>query len=336
VLGSATGSVNVNKALAPAPLTIDSGRYATAATMDPTSKAIYFGDDQGSLFRIDDVNQPPRKLVDGTGASMTCVKLADDGERLAIGWSDGAVGLLDLVATTMVMKAPPPTSLIGTPSAVAQIEFSPDQKQMAAFLRPNYVQYFPLDVTSQGVISESGVLCPLTEGRWMMVFTDQRQLLLLADSADRLDLSTLQSTRVADGADYLLAVCSDRNTGGIFTGARDGRLRRHATSGEIIETGARWEVDSAAGVRIASITAVAFAPDGVHLLTGSDRGDIALWERDELRFVGEVRIGDDRGPVTQIVFSADQECLMYHQLPLADQESADGSGVHLLDLSPKP
>ncbi len=69
-------------------------------------------------------------------------------------------------------------------------------------------------------------------------------------------------------------------------GCCDGRIRILDFDGKKVGISERWNSNSPTQQAIREIRAIALSPDGSNIVTGSQQGEVGIWDAENLRWLG--------------------------------------------------
>jgi WD40 repeat protein len=208
-----------------------------------------------------------RSVLRGTGAPVWHVAISPDGNRIAAGALDGSVRVWDTATGMVVWTAP------GRGQRVRKVAFSPDGRRLFACPQDGIIRSWDL------VGEKEQAPLRVTDSLSAAAFSpDGRHLAVCANrGSPRLwDLATGKETAVLPGRHH------GRNVEACFIFAPDGSRVAYPTTDNAIRL---WDLAAGAEVRVlrghqALVVALAFSPDGKHLVSGAQYPDntARLWD----------------------------------------------------------
>lgn len=308
---------------------ISSGQTVQASPEHPQGKTLHAafasGGDRAFLFCelpplivAIDTNTFRRTPIVGnypleTGSSLA---ISPNGKWLAGGFKNGKYFVLSV-------KPLKPERFIDRPNidtprpAVIQTGFSKTSEQMFALSNNGYVlsrASLPLrESTGDAAGNQPNVQhkeFPVSIRVATMCGKDT--FLLFSDHIASYNFSTDEVVVIDRPASAIRDVFNDFTKRQIYTTAQDSRLRSFDWNGQLLQTSDRWDSEQPS-VTSLEPTCITMTPDRRSVVTGGNDGSIAIWNAEDLRFLGTIRAADQQGPITSIGFSDDGKVWMYHQ-----------------------
>lgn len=91
----------------------------------------------------------------------------------------------------------------------------------------------------------------------------------------------------------------------IYLGALNGRIRELDFDGKLLRTSNHWYPVELRSEKVREINAICLSPDGQNLFTGSMTGEVAVWDRQDLKYLGVLRPGNDGEEIIHLELSDD-------------------------------
>ncbi|MCB9099798.1 MAG: pre-peptidase C-terminal domain-containing protein [Anaerolineales bacterium] len=174
------------------------------------------------------------------------------------------------IKTTPILTSSPPITLSGHSQGVNRVVFSPDGTKLASMGQDN--QLILWENWSPHVISK-----PLTSTLAMTNIGDIKDIAFDPDSSR---VAAVMSTTDNKGSPSYLVVW------------------------HFLASGKIWS-DLVPGLREGTLSSLSFSPDGEFIFTGTDQGNIVVWDAEKLQPIGQPYPGHS-GPVRQLIFGPDK------------------------------
>lgn len=275
---------------APAWGQFESPQRSFVADVAPDGRTAVLGCHDGSIWELDLSTRQPHRIRPANGSHALSVAFASDG-RVAVGWRDGTVAIKPARASarwkTLPLQAPTDpdqrhvTSLAFDPTGMRLgIRRGVSRWQSIRLGGVNAVDHDEPTMTAYHAPTSINAIAwlPPPDGR-VISFGDVFRV--LADDGR-------VTSQPGLGVIHMTCCCVDPAGQRIHVGCKDGRIRTFDFELKLLRTSRAWVIDEAGSARGQSITAIAVGPRGDDLLTGSDRGDVTLWDAASLRQIGLV------------------------------------------------
>jgi eukaryotic-like serine/threonine-protein kinase len=145
------------------------------------------------------------------------------------------------------------------------------------------------------------------------VLLNNDRILTISDKCYQLDVAGERSLQVYEGMPNAECSCFDPISSSVFVGTDNGKIKILDASGNLLRTSHRWKPSGSTSLEARKITAIAMSPDGKNILTGSDQGDLGIWDAESLRYLGAILPANQKGNINLIRIVADGSMLVTHQ-----------------------
>ncbi|MGB7325791.1 MAG: WD40 repeat domain-containing protein, partial [Rubripirellula sp.] len=295
------------------------------ADVSPDGKTAIAGYLDGSVWRIELPSGSPQQLRAPKGVRATAVKISHDGRYVTVGWSDGSLAIAKIdpspgPAPTWFMPPTGPLPDVVNPS-VNHIEFNPSSSKVCVCRAESRFEFLEITENSSPastVSMQSATSFHAPTSIDSISFLDDQTILMLGDTIRIWDGEATSTPIPQAGVGFVRCQCSDIDKRWIYVGCGDGRIRRISDGGVVLSTSSRWAPIVTRPQTTRRITAITLSSDGRSVLTGSNLGDVAIWDAKSLRYLGEIWQGDSAGEIERIRVSSDGsaeggELLFVHQ-----------------------
>ncbi len=318
ISGGEDGSVAISS-LDPVP---DSPQIVKAKTLHAVlavdgRQAFIANHSTGRVQRIDTSSfNVIEAVADIPDFNVQTMEISPDGRWLAYGDFDGNTYLNARDSSILNMKHVAPPHEGFTPRVVS-VGFNASGDQFFSLTRGgNWLILFDMVSTTGLNGSAYGVEVDRQEfpvaNRFATLLGDNK-ILLFGEFVSIFDFAT-RETKVFDRVNTSAAggICNDFSRKMVYIASQDSRIRSYDWEGRMVAASDRWDSQqpSVSGLEPSCIT---LTPDRRSLLTGGIDGSIAIWNVEDLQFVGTVRAADEQGAISDIGVSEDGKVWSYHQ-----------------------
>jgi WD40 repeat protein len=307
-----------------------------AAVLSKDGRFAITGHDSGAVTQVLVSTGEQTTLLPACDSPVAQLALSDDTKLLVIGWSDARIAFMDLGTGKVIQQESLSLQWGNSPASVMCILSRPNSDHLLVVVDQAILHCYHITRGQIPLARPVDHPIQLESRAWAIAPFRENSALIIADQIESIDLRQATRQWIAPNpeGEYLNACgAMDENTGSFVTGGHDGRLRRFATTWDIAETSLRWEPSNAADQSVRSISAITISPDGRYIFTGSDKGDVAIWEFESLLHIGEIAVGNEKGRITDIGISEDQNTIMFHQDTTDENLNDFKSGLNLIRLS---
>ncbi|TWU58166.1 WD40 repeat domain-containing serine/threonine protein kinase [Rubripirellula reticaptiva] len=295
------------------------------ADVSPDGKIAIAGYLDGSVWRVELSSGRRQQLRMPTRYLASAVKISPDGRYIAVGWLDGSLAIakidpsLDSTPTWLMRQPEPlPDHVI---QSVNHIDFNPSSNKVCVCRGASRFEL--IEITDSPSPNGTVSLQPVTSFHAptsidSISVLDDQTIITLGDTVRIWNGKATSIPTSQAGIGYVRCQCSDIDKRWIYAGCGDGRIRKISDGGVVLSTSSRWAPIVTQPQTTRRITAITLSPDGLSVLTGSNLGDVAIWDAASLRYLGEIWQGDSAGEIQRIRVSSNEsaeggDLLFVHQ-----------------------
>ncbi len=312
---------------------------SNVADLIPDTSTSIVGCRDGSVWSVDLASRKQICIHDPTNVEVTAVAVSQDGRYVAVGWESGAASITELGPKPNWYPLPTDKILDAETQTVSFLEFNPSATRLSLCRGSSRLQWLNLtypSVNNVAFVAETAAEAHAPTSVEAIAVLDDRTALLLSDTIRVWSAESKSFPPAQVGLRGVHCQCFDRNTRKIYVGCLDGRIRTLDSDGKLLATSQRWTPTVVSPQVARQIKAIAISPDSRSLLTGSDIGDVAVWDAQSLRYLGPIWQGDFGGEIERIRVVQSNDLIFVHQrvFPTVDAKS-DGK-LRWLRLEPLP
>ncbi|TWU56272.1 WD40 repeat domain-containing serine/threonine protein kinase [Rubripirellula reticaptiva] len=163
-------------------------------------------------------------------------------------------------------------------------------------------------------------------------FADDQTVVTLGETIHVLKHSPESSVISKPGINFVQCLAFDRNKQLIYVGGKDGRVRMLDKNFELLKCSRPWVPLESKLHHSRVIESITLSPDGNSFLTGSDTGDVAIWDSETVRCLGTIWTGDSIGGLESMSISDDASVLLMHQCGLYKPLDSHRGALRFLNL----
>lgn len=284
-------------------------------TLAPDGKTAYISCADLSVLAVDTASLSTEVLARFRSDDQAVVlQASDDGRWLGIGTETGDLTLVDLQSPKRRFHAKNPDFVQGEVNNVMSIQFSPDNDRLLlSTAGGTYLAFYsvPADGDTELELVDQKVL-PVSHRE--IILLDRSRCIMFGDTISQYECGASEVTHLRRGMSRFQATCYAFNSKSVFSASKDNRIRRHDHHGAVVQTSTRWNPPPGKNPVVFEMTELVLTPDKRCLVTGASDGSIAIWNADDLRFLGFIVVGtgDGEGKVSDIKFSHDGKTWFYN------------------------
>ena len=328
-----------------------------AADLSPDARSVVIGCNDGSVWRVDIATGSRKLLRSADQKEVTDLAISPDGKIITIGLRGGMVmftrqnpmtvtsmGQVDTPSKQKVdewsdadeldwIELPIPAAVSGHElnerMDVDRIRYTPSSKRVCICRSRSHVQWVSL--TLPNPTAHPNYHGPTSVDDICII--DEETVLAVGERMRFIDRERTTVQQSFPGFTHTNCQVFDRVNGVIYLGGADGRIRAITPAGKLLRKSRRWAPDYVKIAGNRKIKAIALSPDGANLLTGSDSGDVAIWETSKLRCLGAIWRGEQSHPIEQLDVSRDGNLIMAHECGEGSMDKQNMGRVRLIRLS---
>ncbi len=300
-------------------LSIDDQSFC--ADISPDGKTAVVGCFDGSVWRVDLSTGLRNEIRPVVNCSATAVTISADGQYVVLGFADGSLAISRMIAQPVWFTVDSQPMDDASFQNVNEIRFNVSGNQICLCRAMSLFELFEIvdeDPSDPIVRLERLTAYHAPTSIEAISVLDDASMLVLGDT---IRFWNPQSTTVPTsrlGIRHVHCQVEDVDQRQIYVGCGDGRIRRLDASGSVLATSSRWAPIVRQPEVTRRITAITLSPDRKSILTGSDLGDVAIWDAASLRYLGSVWPGDSTGEIQHLRVGKDDagtgdELLFAHQ-----------------------
>jgi WD40 repeat protein len=313
------------------------GRSVCIARISPAGESVFIGCANGSLLTLDLASRKLVTSMDARASALTKLVVAPDGSRLAAGWANGDVALLDLPSFCVLGEQKAGTRLPAEGAVLNDLQLDATGARLAILRDSKEIEVW-------GNFNEAALDKSVTfDATLHTSHTTLRQsnAISFGFSPDVIfygGLSNdLRSVNPKDGVEqilftgrqFLTALCLDHQNAVAYCGYADGRVDARNPSGRILAQAAHNLSPLDPTQDSVDVTTLAVSPDGCNLFSGTREGEVRIWSIPDLAFRGLLHARDGRGAIDGINFSSNGKRMLVQQA-LAD--GMRGTGTFMIEM----
>ncbi|MDA8743080.1 serine/threonine-protein kinase [Rubripirellula amarantea] len=260
-------------------------------------------------------------IVSAGKSNVSELCLDPQGRVLVIGRVNGSVDFLDLDSRKIFHRIPHVVDENSTRNSVDFITMNSEGTEVAICVAGFSLLVLELgnngNQPSVSLVSEHQ-LTSSVDAAW---FSDSQDLVLLGDLVKQWVRSKAISQTVDSGIGGLTAVIKEPVGDAVYSGARDGRIRRHNLAGKVTMTSDRWPRPTLHVGIDSAITALSVDATGRYLVAGNYTGHLSLWDAETLQYLGHIPTHDEQAPIRRIEIAADNQWMSYLERHVEDPTS---------------
>lgn len=319
-----------------------------AADLAPDGSAVIMGCIDGSVWHYEISSGHRIQLRAADEKRITYLAISPNGAIVTVGCSDGTVmfarrkrllgvkeesmlessGWGDIDWTELPRLEELTDLSLAAKTEVARIRYTPSSQYVCLCRGSNHVQWVGLTRPTPEVYPNYHAPTSVQD----ICILDEERAMTLGDSIRYVDRKQRSAGDSVPGLSYTNCQVFDRANSTIYVGGMDGRIRTINPDGETLKTSRRWSPGNGEVAGNQGITAIVLSPDGANLLTGSDSGDVAIWDTASLRFLGRVWKSEQFGHIERLRVSADGTVIMAHECFMHSVRKQTKGRVRLLRL----
>lgn len=297
---------------------IGDGSFALDMTSDGHFAIV--GTTDGSVWRLDMRSQVSRKIIDLGDVWVSQVVISDDDTLVAVGDTDGRIVMADMSGilaadTTATLSGhwtelPKPDFPTLTGAMAWELHFSKDNSELVACFGKAFLQW--IDLKSFKTLRTFHVPTSMDA----ICLVNPTTVLSMGDSVYHINVDSSKIPESEKGVRDVRCLCHDLGNAKVHVGCIDGRVRTLDLDGNVLASSRSWNSLSTATLKTRSITAIECSRDGRILFTGSDVGDVAMWDAETLRLLGTIWESDGTQEIKRICVSDDGQTILMFQRAL--------------------
>jgi eukaryotic-like serine/threonine-protein kinase len=332
--GSSEGAVTLVNAEAAteATVTVNIPERSTFALASSDGRKIFLGFRDGSICALTTASRQKNVIHTAGDSMVTRLALSPDDRWLAAGFQDGHAVICDLKKTPQWNPLPFQDQEDDSPKYVWEMAFDSALKGLYINRGRCKCQWLRLELPMSGTetvrVSEEYFYHAPSSLEASVVCDDSR-VITFGDTIYRFDLKSGLHHAIT-GIHEVRCSCLAPLTDSILVGTRDGRIRLMDKEGQTVRVSDKWKPSESSPNDSREICTIAVSSDGQNILTGSNLGDIGIWDFETLRYLGPILPANNQGYITTIQVVADSAKLIAYQQESLDTEDQGRGAVHLI------
>ncbi|MCM2374780.1 WD40 repeat domain-containing serine/threonine protein kinase [Aporhodopirellula aestuarii] len=306
---------------------------AVDSAVSADGKSVFAMRSDGSVYSIDvergtTVEEMPARDTWGT------VLFYHQGRRwLFVGYADGRVFVKEAAGKRRLFELP----RLDAPTTwtVRDILVNSSQDRLIVSTGKNHIYTLVIEVDERdgtpSFIPDAKV--HLRRQAADIALTSDEDLLLMGDSFCKYRLGDFSETTLGPGLDFVRASCSDPKEDRILIGTMEGRIYAIDSRGRRKQVSRQWRSDVGTQERHYQILSMVMSPDGKTILSGSQTGEIGIWNASNLRLLGTVSPLSRKRAIMNISISEETGMLVFSDGDPTAYRSDSESRLHLISLT---